>query len=100
MEGVVSDLNLFLFVIFIFGFFLIQFTSTVNTILQTNTENKHLNVVMSFWSMGVMGMASIGGVVAGVMSDMVGIQNTIFMISLLVLVCVLSLARDEKLSKV
>lgn len=68
----------FLGAIFCTGFFLILLTTNVNTILQTNTESKHMSTVMAFWTIGVMGMTSIGSIFAGSISELYGVKSAVF----------------------
>ena len=52
-------------------------SASANTILQTVVDEHMRGRVMAFYSMSVLGAMPIGSLLAGVLADRIGTQNTI-----------------------
>jgi len=77
-------LSLLLLVVTGWGF--MQQMAASNTILQTITHNEKRGRVMSFYSMSIQGVATLGALVAGAVADRIGAPHTL-MIGGLLCVC-------------
>jgi Arabinose efflux permease len=79
LMGVAWSANLSLSLIFIAlaGFFMITAIASINTLVQTLTEEHMRGRVMSFYAMALMGMNPIGNLAAGSMASGIGISYTL-----------------------
>jgi len=68
------------------GWGFMQQMAASNTILQTITHNEKRGRVMSFYSMSIQGVATLGALVAGAVADRIGAPHTL-MIGGLLCVC-------------
>lgn len=79
LMGVAWSANLSLSLIFIAfaGFFMITAIASINTLVQTLTEEHMRGRVMSFYAMALMGMNPIGNLAAGSVASGIGISYTL-----------------------
>jgi MFS family permease len=67
------------------GFGMMVQMASNNTILQTIVDDDKRGRVMSFYSMAFMGMAPIGGLLAGAVAEQIGVTYTLFASGVLVI---------------
>ena len=70
-------LGISLFILFLAGFFMITAIASINTLVQTLTDEDMRGRVMSFYAMALMGMNPIGNLIAGSLASGIGISNTL-----------------------
>lgn len=78
---IVSFSNIFiisLFTLYLAGFGMIASISSINTLIQTLSEEDKRGRVMSFYAMALMGMNPIGNLVAGAGASFAGVAKTLF----------------------
>lgn len=66
-----------LFSLFITGFGMIASISSINTLIQTLSEEDKRGRVMSFYAMALMGMNPIGNLIAGASASAIGVPVTL-----------------------
>ena len=72
-----SNFKLSLVMLFLAGFFMILAIASINTLVQTLTDEDKRGRVMSFYAMALMGMNPIGNLIAGSLASGIGISNTL-----------------------
>lgn len=75
--SLVSGLTLSLIVVFLAGFCMITSIASINTLVQTLTDEDKRGRVMSFYAMALMGMNPIGNLLAGTIASAIGISYTL-----------------------
>jgi len=76
LTGFSKSLNLSLFALCIGGVTMILTLSSINTLLQTTTDERMRGRVMSFYAMALMGTQPIGNLIAGSVASGLGIPWT------------------------
>jgi MFS family permease len=87
-----ETLWLSLLLILLAGFGMMVQMASNNTILQTIVDDDKRGRVMSFYSMAFMGMAPIGGLLAGAVAEQIGVTYTLFASGALVILSALPFA--------
>jgi MFS family permease len=67
------------------GFALIVQIASTNTLIQTLTDDDKRGRVMSFYTMAFFGMAPIGSLLCGWLAESAGVQKTLFLSGLLII---------------
>jgi len=75
--SLISNPLISMFIVFLSGFFMITAIASINTLVQTLTEEDKRGRVMSFYAMALMGMNPIGNFLAGSFASGIGISNTL-----------------------
>ncbi|MHB1376969.1 MAG: MFS transporter [Candidatus Humimicrobiaceae bacterium] len=69
------------------GFGMIVHISSINTILQTITDDNMRGRVMSYFTMAIIGIAPFGSLIDGVMTDKIGAPNTVMIGGAVCIIC-------------
>jgi MFS family permease len=74
-----------LIIVFLTGFFMITAIASINTLVQTLTDEDKRGRVMSFYAMALMGMNPIGNLLTGSVASGIGISFTLLFSGIIVI---------------
>ena len=69
------------------GFGMIVHISSINTILQTITDDNMRGRVMSYFTMAIIGIAPFGSLIDGALTDKIGAPNTVMIGGVVSIIC-------------